>query len=86
MLAEIGRRVYILADLVAVTTSASKKIYWQKLGGSKSACRFSDSHQICQSGKSAFRNAGRAKSAGRFSDCHHICQLGNLQARNWVGR
>ena len=47
-------------------------------GGGKSARRFSDCHQIFQTGKSAGRNGEGIY--GRFSDCHEICQSGNLLA------
>ena len=45
-----GEGLNLLEDLVAVIKSVCLEICWQKLGKGKYTGRFSDSHQICQSG------------------------------------
>ena len=79
------RRVYILADLVIVTTSAGKKIYcrnWEAVN------LLVDLVTLTKSASQGNLQAEMVEqSAGRFSDCHYICQLGNLQEEiGWGGK
>ena len=62
--------VNLFTNLVIVTKSVSWEIFWQKW--KKCAGRFSDCHQICQSGN-LLAEKGK-ESVGRFSDYHYICQ------------
>ena len=68
---------------MAVIKSVCLEICWQKLGKGKYTGRFSDSHQICQSGN-LLEEMGE-ESTGRLSDCHHICQSGNLLTESGWG-
>ena len=48
---KLGSALNLLADLVTVSKSASQEICCLKQGGDKSAGKFIDFHQTCQSGK-----------------------------------